>query len=155
MQVYNAPFKFFNRNKLNTALRCEKVDNTAKSQLNMLIFSSHFKQEIPFYIKQKLMKLKDTVISRVPRPSRSFQVGILFHIEHRFDELIQVSYSSPKLIKEKIQKSKALLLDIRHIILYQSFDYDMREKIAIRADAILNYINYYTKGLKRKNKNIN
>lgn len=82
-------------------------------------------------------------ISKVPRPSRIFQMGILEHIEYRFQELVQISCSSSKHAKQQICKSKMLLLDIRHIILYQSFDYDMREKIVMRADAIVNYINSF------------
>ncbi|MES2253349.1 MAG: hypothetical protein V4482_06700 [Pseudomonadota bacterium] len=89
------------------------------------------------------MKLENTIISKVPRPSRAFQMGILHHIECRFQELAQTSCSNARHVKEQICKSKALLLDMRHIVLYQSFDYDIREKIMMRTDAIVNYINSY------------
>jgi len=89
------------------------------------------------------MKLENTVISKVPRPSRAFQMGMLHHIECRFQELAQNSCSNIRHVKEQICKSKALLLDMRHIVLYQSFDYDLREKIMARTDAIVNYINAY------------
>ena len=89
------------------------------------------------------MKHENKPISKVPRPSRVFQMGILHHVECRFQELAQISCSSSRDAKQQICKSKVLLLDIRHIILYQSFDYDLREKIMMRADAVVNYINSY------------
>ena len=96
------------------------------------------------------MKYENTATSKVPRPSRAFQMGMLNHIEGRFQELVQISCSNARLVKQQICASKALLLDIRHIILYQSFDYDMREKIMTRADAIVNYINSFMNTVSRE-----
>lgn len=95
------------------------------------------------------MKHENKVTSKVPRPSRVFQMGILHHVECRFQELVQISCSSARDAKQQICKSKVLLLDIRHIILYQSFDYDLREKIMMRADAVVNYINSFMNTLSR------
>lgn len=95
------------------------------------------------------MKHENKGMSKVPRPSRVFQMGILGHIECRFQDLVQISCSSSRDAKQQICKSKVLLLDIRHIILYQSFDYDLREKIMMRADAVVNYINSFMNALSR------
>jgi hypothetical protein len=77
-------------------------------------------------------------------------MGILDHIEYRFHELVQNVSPDPHHARQQICKSKALLLDIRHIILYQSFDYDMREKMMMRADAIVNFINSFLNSLNRQ-----
>lgn len=95
------------------------------------------------------MKYENKATSKVPRPSRVFQMGILHHIECRFQDLVQISCSSSRDAKQQICKSKVLLLDIRHVILHQSFDYDLREKIMIRADAVVNYINSFMNTLSR------
>lgn len=89
------------------------------------------------------MPHENIVVSKVPRPSRFFQMGIIHNIDSRFQELAQISCFNDRFIKKKICQSKALLLDIRHIILYQSFDHDIREKLIIRADSILHYIHSY------------
>ncbi|MDP3371789.1 MAG: hypothetical protein Q8S21_02735 [Candidatus Paracaedibacteraceae bacterium] len=87
------------------------------------------------------MKHDQVVISKVPRPSRLFQIGIIKDIDSRFQELVEVPCANERCIKKMISKSKLLLLDIRYILLYQSFDYDIREKIIVRTDSILQYIN--------------
>ena len=89
------------------------------------------------------MAYNNTITSRVPRPSRMFQMGILRNFEARFHELAQTACPTARHFKEQIFKSKALLLDLRHVLIYQSFDYDIREKMLTRADAIVNYINAY------------
>ncbi|MES2608090.1 MAG: hypothetical protein V4544_05120 [Pseudomonadota bacterium] len=100
------------------------------------------------------MKHENKVVSKIPRPSRVFQMGILHHVECRFQDLVQISCFSSKDAKQQICKSKVLLLDIRHIILYQSFDYDLREKIMMRADAVVNYINSFMNTLYRDESNV-
>ncbi|MDP3371429.1 MAG: hypothetical protein Q8S21_00835 [Candidatus Paracaedibacteraceae bacterium] len=90
------------------------------------------------------MNFKNAIKLKTPRPSRAFQKAMLFHIEFSFNELVQISCSSQKLIKNKIRKSKILLSDMHHVVLCQSFDCDMRDKIMARANATLNYISYYT-----------
>ena len=81
-------------------------------------------------------------------------MGILHHLECRFHELIKASCSSVKEEKEQICKSKELLLDIRHVMLYQSFDYDIRDKIMVRVDAVVNYINSFVNTLKGDESNV-
>ena len=97
----------------------------------------------------KMKHDKDKLVTKIPRPSRVLQMGILHHIECRFQDLVQIACSSSKDIKQQICRSKVLLLDIRHIILHQSFDHDLREKILMRADAVVNYINSFMNTLSR------
>ncbi len=118
------------------------VEKIVKAQLNVWQVLGHYALNLFNHLGDK-MKYENNVVSKVPRPSRVFQMGMLHHIESRFQELAQISCSNARHVKQQICKSKALLLDIRHIILYQSFDYDMREKIMMRADAIVNYINSF------------
>ncbi len=96
------------------------------------------------------MNLQNTIVSRVPRPSRAFQTAILNYIEYRFKEIVEESCVNLRQARHHLSKSKALLLDIRHVILYQSFDHDIREKIILRTDAIVNYINAYMNSFNRK-----
>lgn len=95
------------------------------------------------------MKHDHVVISKVPRPSRLFQIGIVKDIDSRFQELVEVPCANEKCIKKMISKSKLLLLDIRYILLYQSFDHDIREKIITRTDSILHYLNIYLDAINR------
>ena len=95
------------------------------------------------------MSYKNAVVSKVPRPSRMFQMGILRNFETRFQELAQTTCPTERHFKEQVFKSKALLLDLRHVLMYQSFDCDIREKMLIRADAIVNYINAYMDSLEK------
>ncbi|MES2608289.1 MAG: hypothetical protein V4544_06140 [Pseudomonadota bacterium] len=89
------------------------------------------------------MKYANMITSKISRPSRVFQKGMLQNLEFRFQELIQSSCMNVRQMRQHIYKSKVLLLDMRHILLYQSFDHDMRDKFMSRADAIVNYINAY------------
>ncbi len=85
----------------------------------------------------------NSVITKVPRPSRALQMGTLKHFENRFSELAQSSCSNAKNMTQTIYKIKELLLDMRHVIVYHSFDHDIREKMFSRADSIINYMNAY------------
>lgn len=124
------------------------VEKREKHQLNVFAILVQYLLKISNMLGDK-MKHDKVIPSKIPRPSRVLQMGILHHIECRFQDLVQIACSSSKDAKQQICRSKVLLLDIRHIILHQSFDYDLREKVLMRADAVVNYINSFMSALSR------
>jgi hypothetical protein len=75
-------------------------------------------------------------------------------IDKRFQELAQVSCrynkQAQKHVIQHLYNSKELLLDIRHILVYQSFDQDIRNLMMNRADAIVSYINGFMNTLNKE-----
>lgn len=97
-----------------------------------------------------IMRNVQHIVSRVPRASRHFQMGILKNLERRFQDLIQLPALDHKKITQHMYLSKELLIDIRHIMVYQSFDHDLRERLMNQANAIVSYINSFMVSLQKE-----
>ncbi len=100
---------------------------------------------------QKKMSYPQVIVSKVPRPSRNFQISMLKALQERFQQIIQLPYRAGKQSGQHLQLSKQLLIDIRHVILYHTFDYDIKKQLMQNTNSIIAYIQAFMQSIALKN----
>lgn len=94
---------------------------------------------------------KNLIVSKIPKASRDFQLSIFSSTESRFQNLVQTPIEiNKKKSQHHIYKAKVLLLDIKHIITYETLDYDIRQKFIKFAQSVISYIQFFLEGFQKR-----
>jgi hypothetical protein len=97
------------------------------------------------------MTYKNLLITKVPKASRHMQIGTIKVIETRFEKLIQTpAKNTSKDASHYLYLSKELLIDIRHILLYYTFDHDIRTHFFHCAMKIISYLHAFMNALQKQ-----
>jgi hypothetical protein len=86
------------------------------------------------------MPKQNMLNTSAPKPSRFFQMDIIKNFDVRFNDILYADNHSVYLQREHVIKTRSLLSDIKHVLIHQFFDKDVRLKLIERAGAIIKYI---------------